>query len=221
MKMRRIFCNSLFAIALVAFVSSIALAQGMFSHPPASDDTQEMKEEVDPHRRFREGTKGSHGKSSGMSRHSGFSAKGLKESLQLDDGQTSKMRSLFREYRKGIILQNAKLEIAQIELEEAFADGDFEIANIEKRAKKKEKAATAVVMVRVKALAKAKDFLSKDQFQKFIGQVAHQMARRKHHGRMGGEGSKHHGSKRGGFKRHGSMGGMMGSRHGESDNYDD
>ncbi len=204
------------AIAIIAFASSSLFAQGMFSHPSKEEGEKHgsMKSE-DPHRRFREGSMPTHEKSSGMSGHSSFSAKGLKEALQLNDGQSEKMRQLFRDYRKGTILKNAELRVAQIELEEAVADENFNVNEIEKKAQIKEKAATALVMVRVNALAKAKDFLSKDQFQQFIGKVAHQMGKRNHHGSMKGKSS----------RSHGSMGGMMGGsphgKSGNSDGYDD
>jgi len=219
MKKERIWVYGMAALVIVALMSSSLKAQGMFSHPEKSGDKQEMMKEMmkdeDPHRRFREGTMDRHGKSSGKSGHSSFSAKGLTESLKLDEAQSEKMRQLFRDYRKGTILKSAELKIAQIELEESVADENFNLSAIEKKSQIKEKAATALVMVRVNALAKAKDFLSKEQFQKFMGKVAHKMGKSSHHGGMGGRSS----------GQHGKMGGMMdGGPHGKSggsDGYDD
>lgn len=159
------------------------------------------------------GRSSGHGFSFGHGKSGSFSEKNIKKKLHLDSEQSKKMHQLFMEYRKGTILKTANLRIAQIELDEAVGGGNFDMAAIENKAKQKESAATELTMIRVQALAKAKTFLSEDQFKKFIGMVAHQGGRYgksgAHHGKKS---SKHHSSKSK-SKHHGSSG-MGGSPHG-------
>ncbi len=133
----------------------------------------------------------------------------MQEALHLDDAQTKKMHKLFRNYRKDVILKNAHLKIARIELEEAISDDKFVLSAIEKKVKAKEAVSTALVMVRVRALANAKGFLSKDQFNKFMERIAHQMKGRRHgvSGRHGRSGKNPHGGR---GKSHGFGGGGFG-----------
>jgi len=200
MKKWKIYIPVLFLIVFVFSTSAMVLSQGTRPHPRG--ERSEKKAE-DPHRRFRGGM-GDRGKS-----HSPFSIQGMKESLHLDDTQTKKMHQLFRQYRKDVILKNAHLKIARIELEEAISDDKFVMATIEKRVKAKEAVATALVMVRVKALAKAKGFLSKDQFKKFMKQISHQMQGRGH-GKTGRHGRSGKGSHKGRGRSHGFGGSGFG-----------
>ncbi|MFQ5598594.1 MAG: hypothetical protein ACE5GK_11145 [Nitrospiria bacterium] len=204
-----ILAMSLIVLA-IALNPSRSSAQGFgaqgFGHP-SSESSQPKTEEDDPHRRFREGSreemmremmggmmKNPHSKSSPKNVHPPFSAQGLKVTLELDDGQSKKMRELLSEYRKGIILKKAQLRVAQIELDEMVADQAFVLDEVKKKARKRESAATALTMLRVKALAGARDFLSKAQFEKFMGMLTHQMSS---HGKKGMHGmrGRHPGSK--------------------------
>lgn len=196
MRHKGIFGKMVLSIALMTLVSSISFAseEGMFTHPRIGDNPHENQEREDPHRRFRKGQTDGHSRSFGRGRHHGFSVKGLKDFLHLDDEQAEKMRRVLREYRKGVILKKANLRVAQIELDAAVGDGDFVISDIEKLAMAREAAATELTMVRVRALADAKSFLSEKQFRQFMGRVAHQMRQGSPHGRQGDQ--RHHGKKR-------------------------
>lgn len=211
MKKWKVFVPVLFLIAFVFSTSATVRSQGLSPHPLG--ESSEKKAE-DPHRRFREG-RTERGK-----RHSPFSIQGMKEALHLDDAQTKEMHKLFRDYRKDVILKNAHLKIARIELEEAISDDKFVLSAIEKKVKEKEAVSTALVMVRIRALAKAKEFLSKDQFNKFMEQVAHQMKGRRDgmSGRHGRSGIEPHGGR---GKRHEFSGGGFGEHgFGGKDEYD-
>ncbi len=192
------------------FTSSVMAEEGS-----ASSDEHGKK---DPHARFREGSmmggmmgemksphsgmskKGPHGSKKGM--HSPFSVQGLKEKLELDEAQTKKIREVISNYRKGSISKSAELKIAQIEFDEAVSEKGFSLSDAEKKAKKRESVATELTMVRVKALAGAREILSDAQYEKFMGMMAHRMSRSGRKGKHGGHGFKSHG---GGSGMHGGM----------------
>ncbi|MDC4206665.1 MAG: periplasmic heavy metal sensor [Candidatus Manganitrophus sp.] len=151
-----------------------------------------------------------HPPSSGMRGGSFFSAEGLKEGLNLTEEQAKKLHDLFIDYRKGVIQKRASLQVAEIELEELIADPKLDLSKIEKKAKEKEALETDMMMFRVRSMAKAKEFLSDVQYDKFRSMIERRMS-------MGG-GGMHSGmhSMMGGMS-HGKMGkgkGMMGSPHG-------
>lgn len=173
---------------------------------------------------------------SGMRGGSFFSPEGLKEGLNLTEEQAKKLHDLFIDYRKGGIQKRANLQVAEIELEELIADPKLDLSKIEKKAKEKESLETDMMMFRVRSMAKAKEFLSDDQYDKFRSMIErrmsmggggmHSMMGGMSHGKMGkGKGMKgsSHGSMGGGKgSPHGSMG--MGSPHGSmgmSDSYED
>lgn len=190
--------------------------------------SESHSEKEDPHAKFRDGSMGSmmggmmggmspHGSSKGKSPHGGkgmhspFSAQGMKEKLGLDDGQTKKMKTVISSYRKASIRANAELKIAQIEFDEAVADKGFNFSDVESKAKSREALATALTMVRVKALADARDVLSEEQFGKFMTMITHRMSRHRGKGKHGMSG-RGHGMKsgHGGESSHGSF------KHGSS-----
>jgi Spy/CpxP family protein refolding chaperone len=206
MRKWKAFVPVLFLVAFVFSTSATVSSQGMSPHPRG--ERSEKKTE-DSHRRFREG------KSHRGKKHSAFSIQGMKEALHLDDAQTKKMHKLFRDYRKDVILKNAHLKIARIELEEAISDDKFVLSTIEKKVKEKEAVSTALVMVRVRALATAKGFLSKDQFKKFMGRIAHQMKGRGH-----GKSSRHGRSGKDPHRRSGKSHGFGGGGFGGTGEYD-
>ncbi len=239
MKTRNILCKALTTVAIFAIAVAPVMAEGTFSHPTIDGDSHGKTTGDNPHHPSKKGMMGGHGSSSkhgkssaqGFSGHgrssgqgssyghggaSSFSEKGLKKKLHLDDEQSMKMHRLFMDYRKGTILKTAQLRVAQLELDEAVGGGDFDMSAIEKKAQLKAAADTALVMVRVQALAKAKTFLSDKQFKQFVGIVAHRMGRGGHYGKSGGH-SKHGSKHRSGKKHHGS-GGMMGGHHGDKNN---
>lgn len=153
----------------------------------------------DPHAKFRDGSRGSmmegmmgmrpHAsskkKSHHSSKHSPFSAQGLKESLELDEDQAKKIKSVISSYRKESIRKNADLKIAQIEFDESVADKGFNLTDVEKKVRNREAFASALTMVRVKAMADARDILSEEQFDKFMIMITHRMS---HHSRKGKHG---------------------------------
>ncbi|MFQ5544127.1 MAG: hypothetical protein ACE5FY_07225 [Nitrospiria bacterium] len=180
----RFYQRVVLSLSIIVLGASMVSAEGFFNHPTIGDNPHDRKiERENTHHRFQGKGEGSH-RSFSRGHHSPFSAEGLKETLELSDDQDKKMRVLLRNYRKGVILEKANVRVAQIELDASVADGNFEIADIEKKAKEREAAATALTMVRVHALADAKSFLSKDQFRQFMANVAHTMSR-------GGHGKKH------------------------------
>lgn len=129
----------------------------------------------------------------GARRGTFFSLQGLKEALSLTDDQAKELHNLFIDYRKGVILKQANLQVAEIELEEVVAEPKLDLAKVEKKAKDKEAASTDLLMYRVRSLAKAKEFLSDAQFEKFRRLIEHRMMagvmtermQRKPHGRSG------------------------------------
>lgn len=232
-------------VSAIALVPSRSLAVEAVTVSNGQQDKAEGKK--DPHARFRDGSmmemmgmmsphgkksKSPHGKKKG--KHAPFSAQGLKEKLGLDDVQTKKMRQLISTYRKESIRKKAALKIAQIEFDEAVAEKGFSLSDVEKKVRERESMASALTMVRVKALAGASEVLSASQFEKFKGLMAHRMSRHKKGKKHGGHGFGVHGrrGKHGfsgghGFSPHGSAGahgGMMGhggfGAHGKSGSFD-
>lgn len=235
-------------LMLTLMVPSMVLAQG--SRPPGTGE--------DPHRRFREGGQAErpqghpnvregrkekgrpHGGRGGASL---FSVEGLSEALNLDEPQTQKMQDLLMEYRKGMIQKTAALEVAMMELEEAVARPKLDMAAVEKQAKQKEAIATDLTLFRVREMAKAKEFLSEEQFDQFRGLIEMRMTSGSYGGGRGmgrghgmgmGMTGRGHGMGRGMGKGHGMGRGMMGEGHGmgggqsraedpglEGDGYDD
>lgn len=164
----------------------------------------------------------------GMQGGNFFSADALKEGLNLNDDQTKKLHDLFIDYRKGSIQKRANLQVAEIELEEMIADPKLDLSKIEKKAREKEALETDMLMFRVRSMAKAKEFLSDVQYDKFRSMIErrmsmsgggmHSMMGGMSHGKMGKERGREMGSP------HGSMGGGKGSPHGfmgMTDSYDD
>lgn len=153
-----------------------------------------------------------------------FSLEGLKEVLGLNDDQAKKLHDLFTDYRKGTIQRQAALQVAGIELEETIAEPKLDLSKIEKKAKEKEALETDLTMFRVRSMARAKEFLSDAQFDRFRKMIEMRMT-------MGGGGHRMGGS-HGGMSPHGKSGmgmqkGMMGSGMGaphppsSSDSYGD
>ncbi len=195
----------------------------------------------DPHTKFRDGSMGSmmdammadnpHASSKKKSphskkgMHSPFSAQGLKEGLGLDDAQAKKIKGVISAYRKESIRKNADLKIAQIEFDESVADKGFNLSDVEMKAKNREAVATALTMVRVKAMADARDILSGEQFDKFMTMITHRMSRHKGRGKHGMSGGGHrmkggHGKSSSAKNHHG--GGMPpGKSGGSPHSYDD
>lgn len=153
---------------------------------------------------------------SGMQGGNFFSMQGLKEGLNLTDDQAKKLHDLFNDYRKGVIQKRANLQVAEIEMEEAISDPKLDLSKIEKKAKEKEALETDMLMFRVRSMAKAKEFLSDAQFDKFRAGIEQRMSM------SGGMHPMMHGmmSKGGGMmgkgmeSPHGSMGKGMQSPHG-------
>ena len=206
MEMRMSKLNVFWSILMLTLMlPSMVLAQA--AKPPATGE--------DPHRRLREeGARAERplghpivgeGRQEQGRPHPGsrggaslFSAEGLSEALNLNPEQTKKMQDLLMEYRKGMIQRQAALEVAMIDLEEAVARPKLDMAAVEKEAKKKEAAATDLTLFRVRAMAKAKDFLSDQQFDQFRSLIEQRMTAGAYRGSMGSP--------------HGGMG--MGKRHG-------
>jgi Spy/CpxP family protein refolding chaperone len=172
-----------------------------------------------PHRGGEEGRmerpKG-HPPTSGRQGGKFFSAEGLKEGLNLSDEQSKKLHDLFVDYRKGAIQKRANLQVAEIELEELIADPKLDLSKIEKKAKEKEALETDMLMFRVRSMAKAKEFLSDAQYDKFRSMIERRMSMSGSgmHSMMGGMSRGKMGAGQGMGSPHGSMGGGKGSPHG-------
>jgi len=212
MHCKKIYGRMLLSLVLLVFLPSFGLASEgeSFSHPRIGENPHESLEQGEGHRRFRKEHPDPHSDSFGKEGHHGFSAEGLNKSLHLDEEQTGKMREVIRNYRKGVILKQADLRVAQLELDASVADGNFVMADIEKLVAARESAASALTLVRIHALAEAKSFLSIEQFRQFMGRVTHRMRKGRSHGRRGGK--RHHGGE---GKRHHTE-----RRHGEG-SYED
>ncbi len=243
MNSKKVLGGGILLLAGLVFSAGVLMPSGIFAEEmiASSKDNKE-----DPHARFRDGSMGGMSGMSGMSGmmnphasgskkgghhskkgvHSPFSVMGLKERLGLDESQTKKIKAVISDYRKGSITKKAELKIAQLEFDEAVSEKGFSVSDVEKKAMKRESAATALTMVRVKALAGAREVLSDEQYSKFMGMMAHRMSRHGGKGKHGGHGfgmhgkkSGHGGSLHGAMKGHGSFGGhgkgsMMDRHHG-------
>ena len=206
MKMRMRNPNVFWSVLMLTLmVPSLVLAQG--SRPPGMGEEphRQLREEggraerPKGHPNVGEGRQGKGRPHTGRGGASLFSVEGLSEALNLNEEQTKKMHDLLMDYRKGMIQREANLKVAMIELEEAVARPKLDMAAVEKQAKQKEAAATDLTLFRVRAMVKAKDFLSEEQFDGFRGLIEQRMTS---------------GSYRGGAP-HGGMGmGMMGRGHG-------
>lgn len=234
MNVKKIFLGGIYALSFTALLLSGGILRPSEAKALTADELHDMTEnwearpisepksgKEDPHAKFRDGSMGDmmHGMTGGMSphgaskkksphsgkgMHSPFSAQGMKEKLGLDDGQTKKMKTVISTYRKASIRANAELKIAQIEFDESVADKGFNLRDVESKAKNREAFATTLTMVRVKALADARDVLSEEQFGKFMTMITHRMSRHKGKGKhsmmKGRHGSK---SAHGGSMPHG------------------
>ncbi|MFY9268756.1 MAG: periplasmic heavy metal sensor [Candidatus Manganitrophaceae bacterium] len=157
---------------------------------------------------------------SGMKGGMFFSMEGLKGGLGLNDEQAKKLHDLFIDYRKGSIQKRAALEVVEIELDEAIVDPKLDLGKVEKKAKEKEAIETDFLMFRVRTMAKAKEFLSEDQYGKFRKMIELRMRMGGMHGKHGGKHGAGYGGMMGKGGPHGSMG-MMGGMGGYDDESDD
>ncbi len=208
MKMRMRNPNVFWSILMLTLmVPSLVLAQG--SRPPGMGEEphRQLREEggraerPKGHPNVGEGRQGKGRPHTGRGGASLFSVEGLSEALNMNEQQTQKMQDLLMEYRKGMIQKEAALQVAMIELEEAVARPKLDMAAVEKQAKQKEAVATDLILFRVRAMAKAKDFLSEEQFDGFRGLIEQRMTSGSYRGGRGAP--------------HGGMGmGMMGRGHG-------
>lgn len=217
MNKRNLFRHVGIGMLMVSMAATTVMAQGS------------MQPGQSPHRGGGEGRmerpKG-HPPSSGMRGGSFFSPEGLKEGLNLTDDQVKKLHDLFIDYRKGSIQKRANLQVAEIELEELIADPKLDLSKIEKKAKEKEGLETDMLMFRVRSMAKAKEFLSDVQYDKFRSMIERRMSMSGSgmHSMMGGMSPGKMGKGMGMGSPHGSMGGGKGSPHGSMgmmDSYDD
>ncbi|MEC4678243.1 MAG: hypothetical protein VST69_05765, partial [Nitrospirota bacterium] len=233
--LKRIFFGGMYSLSLMALLFSNGILHPPEAEALTASELQNTTEngsaiqvsephagKKDPHTKFRDGSMGSmmdammgdnpHASSKKKSphskkgMHSPFSAQGMKEGLGLDDAQAKKIKHVISSYRKESIRKNADLKIAQIEFDESVADKGFNISDVEMKAKNREAVATALTMVRVKAMADARDILSAEQFDKFMTMITHRMSRHKGKGKHGMSGGGH-GMKsgHGGKSSHGSF----------------
>lgn len=222
MNKRNLFRQIGVSMVVVSLTAATAMAQGP------------MQPGQGPHRgggeERMERPKG-HPPTSGMRGGNFFSMQGLKEGLNLNDEQAKKLHDLFIDYRKGVIQKRADLQVAEIELEELIADPKLDLSKVEKKAKEKEAMETEMLMFRVRSMAKAKEFLSDAQYDKFRSMIErrmsmsggmHSMMQGMSPGKMGkGKGMMGMGSPHGSM---GSMGGGMGSPRGSmemADSYEE
>lgn len=220
MNVKRIFFGGMYSLSLMALLLSNGILRPSEAKALTPDTRQDKIEDrkaipvsgsrsvkEDPHAKFRDGSMGSmmedmmgmsprasSKKKShhlGKGKHSPFSAQGLKESLGLDKDQTKKIKRVISSYRKESIRKNADLKIAQIEFDESVADKGFNLTDVEKKVKNREAFASALTMVRVKAMADARDILSEEQFDKFMIMITHRMSRHSRKGKHGMSGGGH------------------------------
>ncbi|MBI3803162.1 MAG: periplasmic heavy metal sensor [Nitrospirae bacterium] len=192
MKKWNLFRGAGICMLLGSMMATTVSAQMMQGGPPAAGGNPHQGGERGRMERPPMG----HPSPGGMQGANFFSLQGLKETLGLNDDQAKKLHDLFVDYKKGTIQRQAALQISQIELEEMIAEPKLDLAKIEKKAKDKEAQETDLMMFRIRSMAKAKDFLSDAQFDRFRQMIEMRM--------MSGM--------RGGM--HGGMSGMMGGSHG-------
>lgn len=162
-----------------------------------------------------------HPPTSGMQGGNFFSMQGLKQGLNLNDDQAKKLHDLFTDYRKGVIQKRANLQVAEIELDELIADPKLDMNKVEKKAREKEAMETDLLLFRVRSMAKAKEFLSDAQYDRFRSMIEMRMSMSGMHSMMGGMSHGKMGKGMMGMESpHGSMGGGKGSPHGSTEKPD-
>jgi len=110
------------------------------------------------------------GMKDGMSAHGGMGGGGMgdmMESLGLDDAQWKKFGDLRRKYRLDTIPLQAKIDIAEVELESLTDTDKLDMKKVEAKVREIAGLRADLRVYRYKALAEMRTFISSDQFQKF------------------------------------------------------
>ena len=113
-----------------------------------------------------------HGKKSGykeMARmhKSPFSVETLKAGLDLNDKQVVSMRALSLDYKKGTIMKEAEIKIAELELMELFNQKTLDLPAMQTQLQKLGFLRTGLSFFRIEMLQQAQSFLNNKQFAKF------------------------------------------------------
>lgn len=114
--------------------------------------------------------------------------------LGLDDAQWKKFNALRRQYRKDTIRMQAKIDVAEVELEELADTDQLDMKKIEAKIKDIAGMQAELRTYRYKTLAEMRTFISADQFDTFRW-----MAMKMGFAGMGGGG---HGESHGGMMGH-------------------
>jgi Spy/CpxP family protein refolding chaperone len=91
----------------------------------------------------------------------------MMQSLGLDDAQWKKFGELRRQYRKDTIPLQAKIDIAEVELEELADTDKIDMKKVEAKIRQVAGLKADLRVYRYKVLAEMRTFISSDQFQKF------------------------------------------------------
>jgi Spy/CpxP family protein refolding chaperone len=118
--------------------------------------------------------------SMGATGHGGMMAQmsmaNMKQRLGLTDDQAAKLKALRSTYLKETTMQGAKVRVAELELNDLLDENKLDTSKIEKKVKEIESLKGELLMVRIRSLIKAADFLSPDQFAQFRAMTMHRMS---------------------------------------------
>jgi Spy/CpxP family protein refolding chaperone len=108
----------------------------------------------------------------------------LKQRLGLTDEQAAKLKALRSTYLKETTMQGAKVRVAELELNDLLDEKTLDASKIEKKVKEIESLKGDLLMLRIRSLMKAADFLSPEQFAQLRAMTMHRMGAMRPMGRM-------------------------------------
>jgi len=96
-----------------------------------------------------------------------LSPESLRGMLGLSDDQVQKMRQLRMEYEKETIRKGADIRVGELEMKDLLEQKNVDLAQVEKKVRQLEALRGDLMLVRVRSMLKAKDFLNDQQFDRF------------------------------------------------------
>lgn len=105
-----------------------------------------------------------------------MSTENLKQRLGLTDDQAAKLKELRSNYLKTTTMQRAKIQVAELELNDLLDEKKLDASKIEKKVKQIESLKSELLMGRILSLIKTADFLSPEQFARFRAMTMQRMS---------------------------------------------
>jgi len=110
-----------------------------------------------------------------------FSPESLREMLGLTDDQVQKISQLRLDYEKETIRKHADIRVAELELKNLLEQKNIDMGAFEKKVRQLEGLRGDLMLLRVKDMQKAKEFLNEKQFAHFkemiMRMATHRMGR--------------------------------------------